>query len=105
MGVYRTLYVTCADKSEAKKIATALVNEKLAACGNIIDNVTSIYRWDDCIHEDQEVILLLKTRQDIVSKAIELIKELHSYDVPCICEWKIEDGNENYFRWIDQTLI
>ena len=105
MSDYRTLYVTCADKTEAKKIATALIEQKFAACGNIIENVTSIYHWDGQINEDNEVILLIKTRRDLVSQASELIKKLHSYDVPCIFEWKIESGEKEYFKWMDQNLM
>ncbi len=105
MSEFKTLYVTCADKNEAQKIARNLVKNGLAACGNVLDGATSIYQWEGDICEDSEAILILKTRSEIAKEAIEAIKKYHSYDVPCICQWDIEDGNNDYLDWIRENTM
>ncbi|WP_138379913.1 divalent-cation tolerance protein CutA [Luteithermobacter gelatinilyticus] len=104
MTEYCSLYVTCAHKDEALMIARTLVREKLAACGNILDGMTSIYVWQGKSCEDSEVALLLKTTRDRQEAATTRIRELHSYDVPCVVVWPIEGGNPEYLDWISNSL-
>ncbi|HET8864433.1 MAG TPA: divalent-cation tolerance protein CutA [Gracilimonas sp.] len=100
----RLLYVTTSDKKEAQKIGRALVEKKLAACVNILDGMQSIYMWDGEIQEDEECVLLVKTHYSRVQKVTRLIKDMHSYEVPCIISLTIteDEGNEEYLNWLEK---
>jgi periplasmic divalent cation tolerance protein len=78
------IYMTAGSKTEAQKIGKALVESRLAACVNILDNMQSIYRWEEKIQEDAEVVLIAKTTDPLVPQLIDKVKSLHSYDCPCI---------------------
>lgn len=99
----RILYVTTSDKNEAQKIGRAIVEQNLAACANILDGMQSIYKWDGEIQEDNECVLLIKTHYSRVQKVTRLIKEMHSYEVPCVISLTIteDEGNEEYLEWIE----
>jgi len=94
------IYVTAKDSNEAKSIGQTLVEEKLVACANIIDNMTSFYRWDDKVQEDKEAILILKSSNHNVERITNRIKDLHSYECPCVLTIPISGGNQNYLEWI-----
>jgi len=96
------LYITAGSKDEAKSIGLALVEEKLAACVNIMDGVTSIYCWKGEVEEAQEAVLVAKTRFDLANAAIERVKELHSNDVPCDVAYEMTLGLTKYLDWIDE---
>lgn len=102
----RFVYVTTKNREEAKKIGTAIVKEKLAACANIIDKMESIYRWKDKIETSNECILILKTSYSNVTKLTRRVKELHSYDVPCVISLNIaeQEGNPEYLNWIRDSV-
>lgn len=98
------LYITCKNKEEALKIGKTLVQEKLVACANIIDSMHSIYSWKNEIVEDTESILILKSIR-FNFKSIELrIKEIHSYSIPCITSYQIDEGSKEYLEWIFQSV-
>lgn len=97
---YSSIYITAADRDEAVTIGSALVKERLAACANVIDGVRSLYWWDGEVQDDAEAVLILKTRSDLVEALTRRVKELHSYDVPCIVVWPIVGGNPDYLDWI-----
>jgi periplasmic divalent cation tolerance protein len=97
--MYSTVYVTAKDTDEARRIATALVGEKLVACVNCWP-ITSLFRWAGDIEEDAEVAMICKTRTDLVPDVIKRVEELHSYEVPCITSWKIDSGSESYLSWV-----
>ena len=102
----RMIYVTCENRDEAIKIAKNVVTNRLAACANILGEMTSVYWWQGKVEEGQEVALILKTRADLVEKVTEKIKELHSYECPCVVALPIEDGNKTFLKWItDETQI
>ena len=101
---YRLVYVTVGSKVEAMSIADALIEERLAACANIIDGVTSVYRWEGAVQHDQEVVLIAKTGASCVEAVIRRVKELHSYDCPCIVAISIEDGNPAFLQWISENI-
>lgn len=92
------IYVPTSNEEEAKKIGRTLIKEKLAVCVNIIPRVTSIFYWENEIQETEESLLLLKTNEsyNTVRKRIE---ELHSYDVPLVACFKLDDLNEKYKKW------
>jgi periplasmic divalent cation tolerance protein len=94
------IYVTSKDAEEARRIAKAVVNERLAACANLLGGVESIYRWQGAVCEDQEAALMLKTSGARKQELIDRIRELHSYDCPCIVALPIADGNPDFLRWI-----
>ena len=100
----RIVYITCKNEKEALKIGKVLIKERLAACVNVIPRIKSIYRWEGRIVEDSESILLVKTVYSKVKKLIEKVKELHSYEVPCIEVIDINDGNKEYFKWIESEV-
>jgi periplasmic divalent cation tolerance protein len=95
-----SIYVTCASREEARNIVHTLLNEKLIACANITENVTSVYRWMGDIQSDTEASFIAKTSKAHVETVIERIKALHSYDCPCITAWPIVYGNVDYLDWM-----
>ncbi|HSR87525.1 MAG TPA: divalent-cation tolerance protein CutA [Pontiella sp.] len=95
-----TVYVTARDEAEAKKIARAVVDERLAACANVLGRIDAVYRWQGSVCEENEVALILKTSARRTSELIDRIKELHSYECPCVVCLPIADGNRDYLTWI-----
>jgi len=97
------LYITVADKKEAIEISKKLVEEKFLACANIIECASSIYWWEGEMKEEQECIIIAKTPSYLVDKTVNRIKKLHSYDCPCILSIKIEEGNEDFLKWVETS--
>jgi periplasmic divalent cation tolerance protein len=94
------IYITTKDKAEARKIGSELVESKLAACVNIIENMNSMYVWEGKIQDDKEAILIAKTTEARVPLLIEKVKTLHSYDCPCIVSIPVTGGNREFLDWI-----
>lgn len=94
------VYVTAPNRDEALKLATALVEDRLAACANVLDGVTSLYWWEGKVQQESEVSLILKTRVDLMEKLKRRVGELHSYTVPCVVAWPIATGNETFLDWV-----
>jgi periplasmic divalent cation tolerance protein len=99
---YRSIYIIAKDEAEARRIGQILVQEKLIACVNYFP-INSIYRWQGKVEENREIALIMKTRQEWVEPIIRRVKELHSYEVPCIESWKIESGLPEYLDWIQES--
>ncbi len=102
--MYSMVYVTASGVEEAKKIARNLLEDKLVACANIISKMESIYWWEGNLEEDVESILLLKTHSELVDKVIDRVKEIHSYQTPCVLEIQIKNGSLEYLDWLDKSL-
>ncbi len=98
----RVILSTAANSEEAKKIARHLVHERLAACINIVPKITSIYEWKGEIVEDSEVLLIIKAAD--FAKVEEAIKQLHSYEVPEIISFEIDEGSREYLEWMRDVL-
>lgn len=96
----RLLYVTVGSADEAAEIGKALVDERLAACVNILSPMQSIYRWQDEIQLDTECVMIAKTRADMVDTVTARIRALHSYEVPCVVALAIEGGHQPFLDWI-----
>ncbi len=95
-----SIYVTSPDRDVALKVAQTLVDEKLAACFNIFENVTSVYRWHNELEKSTEVVMIGKTKASLQNTVTKRIKELNTYEVPCIVYWPIADGFPLYLEWI-----
>ena len=95
---------TSGSDSEAKKLAQALIENKLAACVNIIPSITSIFRWEGKISAEPELMLIAKSHQKFFSKIKEKILSIHSYDIPEIISVPISEGSEEYLKWIEEQL-
>src|SRR5215475_5701263 len=89
---------------EAKTIARALVEERLAACVNVIPEITSIYRWAGKVCEDGECLLVIKSQGRQVAALRERIMQLHSYAVPEVLDLPISGGSPRYLQWLDRCL-
>lgn len=96
--------VTAGSEKEARQLAQALVKKMLAACVNIVPGVTSFYRWQEEVQEDQEWLLLVKTRRDVLQEVIREVQRLHSYDVPEIIALPLVGGSPDYIRWLDRGV-
>lgn len=98
----RLLYVTTKDREEAKTIARAVVEEQLAACVNILDGMESFYHWEGNLMNSRETVLLIKTAYGNVARITRRVKELHSYETPCVISLNLaeQEGNEEYLDWI-----
>jgi periplasmic divalent cation tolerance protein len=94
------IYITTGSKNEAIMIGKTLINAKLAACVNIIENIYAMYMWDGKPQDANETILIAKTTKERVSDLNEKVNTLHSYDCPCIVSLPVSDGNPAFLNWI-----
>jgi len=95
------IFITASSSEEAQNIATALVEEKLVACVNIIPQIRSIYWWEGKVCQDDEVMLISKTKQSLFTLLMDRVKALHSYEVPEIIAFPISEGSPEYLSWIE----
>jgi periplasmic divalent cation tolerance protein len=96
--------VTAPTPERAAEIARALVEERLAACGNVVQGVRSIYRWEGKVHEDAEALLVLKTTRARFDALRDRVLALHPYEVPEVIALPVEAGSARYLAWIaDET--
>ena len=94
------VFTTLPSADKAAELAKALVEERLAACANLLPAIRSIYRWQGKLQDENEVLVLLKTRQQQFERLKERIVELHPYDVPEIIAIPVEQGHKAYLDWI-----
>ena len=101
---HNLIYMTTESEAVAERIGRALVGERLAASGNVLSQVASVYWWNDELQETREAALILKTRETLVQALVDRIQELHSYSCPGILAWQVATGNSHYLNWIaEQT--
>lgn len=100
----RVVLTTTASEEEARKIARALVGERLAACINIIPKVESIYRWQNNVEEAQEYLLLIKTTESAFPRLQERLTQMHSYDLPECIALEVAAGSPPYLKWIEDSV-
>ncbi len=96
----RLAYITCENQRQAKSLARKLLKERLVACANIIPRVETLYWWKGKLESCREALLLCKTTARNVPKLIKRVKQLHSYEIPCVLALKVEKGNQKYIDWL-----
>lgn len=101
MSAFRVVFVTV-QRDKARALAAEIVENRLAACVNIVDSVRSIYRWKGKITSDDEALLVIKTATKKVENLIKYVKENHSYDIPEVVSLNIAEGNPDYLDWLDE---
>jgi periplasmic divalent cation tolerance protein len=97
------LHITAPNADEAAKLAHALVEERLCACVNIVPGVRSVYRYDDKIWDEPEVLCVAKTRPALFEQVCARVMELHPYDVPEILAFNVDDGSPAYLLWLRES--
>ena len=97
-----TVFVTAPGRESALALARQVVEESLAACGSLIPNVTSVFRWDEEVTEEEEVLLILKTSVVKSPALIARVAELHTYEVPEVLSLRVEDGFGLYIDWVGE---
>lgn len=101
---YIVVFCTVPDENVAEKIAHEVVKRKLAACCNIVPGLRSIYVWKDEIQDDKEMLLLIKTKENVFPELQNAITEIHPYSIPEIISLSIEKGSKNYLNWVEQNV-
>ncbi len=101
----RLVYITAKNEKEALKIGKTLVEERLAACANILPNIKSVYHWEEKLVVDNESILILKTKSELMTELTLRVKSLHSYSIPCVVSLPLLEGNRDYFNWVLGEII
>jgi periplasmic divalent cation tolerance protein len=99
------LYVTCPDESSAQKISTELLQEKLAACTNLINGMKSMYWWEGKLESAVETILIVKTKLILSETCQQLILKHHPYSLPCILELPVSAGHPAYLKWLCSETV
>ena len=101
---YFLVYVTTSSENEATNIAEVVVKGRQAACANILGKSTSIYNWEGELKTETETVLLLKTTTEKLDPLIKRLKQIHSYECPCIIALSIPQGNADFLNWIAKEV-
>ena len=102
--MFQIVLCNCPDAAVANNIAKRLVNDKLAACVNIVPQISSVYMWQDEVVDEQEIMLLIKSKQTLFNDIEALINQLHPYDVPEVISLDITKGNAPYLQWLNESV-
>jgi periplasmic divalent cation tolerance protein len=101
---YLVVLVTAPGREEALRISESLVKDRLCACCNVVEGVSSIFTWKGALEHEKECLIIIKTNSALFENLMARIKELHSYDVPEIISLPVISGNPAYLRWIDEVV-
>jgi periplasmic divalent cation tolerance protein len=99
------VFSTCDSQKQAADLAHHLVEQRLAACVNVLPGVQSVYRWKDAVEDAPEWLLVIKSRRDLFDALRAEIQKLHTYEVPEVLAIPVVDGSEAYLRWLDRELV
>lgn len=94
------VHCTCPDAESAQGIARALVDERLAACVQIVPGLVSVYRWQDDVRQNDELLLLIKTSRERWPALAARVRELHPYETPELLAFDAADGSADYLDWV-----
>ena len=95
---------TCDSEEQAERVARALVEQRLAACVNILPGVRSIYRWKGQVEDASEWLLVMKSRRGLMDQLRAAISKIHTYEIPELLALPVVEGAENYLAWLDREL-
>ncbi len=98
------ILTTVSSKAEGERIASKLVENKLAACVNILPKMTSVYRWENKINQDDELLLIVKTAEYLEQEVHDYIRDNHSYEVPEIITLDIKNIDKKYSEWLNSSI-
>src|SRR5262245_33830434 len=104
MGEHAVVISTAGSEDEARRIASTLVERRLAACVNVLPRIHSVYRWKGEIERAEEWMLVVKTRRDRFDEVASAIREVHSYELPEVVLLDVAGGDARYLAWIDSCL-
>lgn len=96
------VYMTAGSMEQARAIARELITLRLAACVNILEGMTSLYWWKGQVEQGHEVVILAKTRAELMPALVEKVRQVHEYDCPCIVSWPLTGGHQPFLDWISQ---
>lgn len=102
-GDFIVIFITTKDTAQARTVARKLLDDKLAACVNVVSGVQSLFWWEGKVDEAAEVLLVVKSRKKLFAKLQRAVRAAHSYQVPEIIALPIVAGNKEYLNWIKQT--
>lgn len=102
---YIVVLCTIGNREQAMKIANILVECKLVACVNIVPQVISVYKWEDKIQNDEESLMIMKTKRELFENLKDKITQIHPYETPEIIALEITEANQKYLKWINQETI
>lgn len=105
MSEVRVVFCTCPDVETAERLAQCVVEERLAACVNLVPGLRSVYKWEGEIHRDSEVLLLIKTTAARLPALTERLVALHPYSVPEVIATPVIAGAEPYLAWVESTCV
>ena len=97
--------MTAPSMEVAQRIVSSAVENGLAACGNIVPQVISVYRWQGAMHTDAEVLVIFKTTRALFAKLGEHVTTLHPYDVPELIQIDVPDGTSSYLQWVRESVM
>jgi periplasmic divalent cation tolerance protein len=100
----RLIYATVPGREEALRIGRQLVEERLAACANVLPGMEAVFRWKGCVESDREAVLILKTTKERAGACLEMLRGLHSYETPCAVCLAIETGLPETLQWIADSV-
>jgi len=100
----RVVLTTAGSHEQAREIARGLVEQRLAACVNIVAKVESVYRWQGKMEEAEEFLLVIKTTEAAAAQVQDAIRDMHSYELPECIVISITDGSESYLKWIGESV-
>ena len=101
---YQIAFCTAPDMEVAERLAASMVEQKLAACVNLLPQVTSVYQWQGQIEKEQEILMLIKTEADLMLELGEFLDNQHPYEVPELISCNIEQASASYLQWLSDTL-
>lgn len=98
------VFSTCGSEEQARRIARGLVESRLAACVQVTAGIRSIYQWQGKIEEEDEVLLVIKSRRDLFRRLEAALRKMHTYEVPEVVAIPVVEGSADYLHWLDREL-